>query len=232
MKNPLSISICTEIKELIEINLNLIIELRSKKTLKADGSYVSEGDLLCESLIKGFLKKKYPKIWLVSEESPIDNVENIKKDEVLILDPIDGTENFVSGLMEWGMAICYYKNGQHIESMLALPELRKYLKTGDKIETIQSRICGISSSLTKEDILKLKPGFEYRIIGCCVYNMLNVVNGSFNSFENPKGAYIWDIIPGLNLALENGLNVVVNNKKYNGELLSPNDKYTFKITRN
>lgn len=232
MKNHLSISICTEIKELIDLNLNLITGLRGKKILKADGSYVSEGDLLCENLIKDFLKKKHPNVWLVSEESPHDNIENIKKSEVLILDPIDGTENFVSGLMEWGMALCYYKNGKHIESMLTLPELKKTIKTGDRIEAFQSRICGISSSLTKEDILKLKPGFEYRIIGCCVYNMLNVITGSFNSFENPKGAYIWDIIPGLNIALENELNVVVNNKKYNGELLNPNEKYTFKITRN
>ena len=104
-----------------------------------------------------------------------------------------------------------------------------YLISGDKIERFESRIAGISSSLTKGDLLKLEPGFEYRIIGCAVYNMYNVVTGSYYSFENPKGAKVWDIIPGLNLALENGLSVIVNNKEYHGELLSPDQKYIFKI---
>lgn len=114
--------------------------------------------------------------------------------------------------------------------MLALPELDSYMITGDNFEKFESRIAGISSSLTKEDILKLEPGFEYRIIGCAVYNMYNVIKGSFFSFENPKGAKVWDIIPGLNLALENNLNVNVNGKEYHGELLEPNKKYCFRIT--
>lgn len=226
----MSKSICTSIKELIENNLEEIISLRSQKTLKPDNSYVSNGDLLCEELIKNFLKENHPNIFLVSEESPRDNIENVKKPEVLILDPIDGTENFISGLKEWGVAISYYKNGKHQESLLAMPELNCYLKTGDKIEKFNSRISGISSSLTKEDMLKLEPGFEYRIIGCCVYNMYNVVMGSYYSFENIKGAYVWDIIGGLNLAIENGLKIVVNNKSYHGELLEPNKKHTFRIT--
>jgi len=198
--------------------------------LKADNSYVTEGDLLCETLVRECIAKHYPGYYLVSEESPDDeNVYNSTQDKVIILDPIDGTENFTSGLKEWGVALCVYENGKHVESMLALPELNCYLKTGDVFKKFESRICGISSSLTKEDLLNLIPGFEYRIIGCAVYNMYNVVTGSFHSFENPKGAKVWDIIPGLNLALENGLSVVVNNKKYHGELLEPNQKYIFKI---
>ena len=221
--------IIEEIKNLIKVHLNEIMSLRNTKTLKADGSYVSQGDLLCENLVKQYIKENFSDYALVSEESPEENTINWLKDKVIILDPIDGTENFVSGLKEWGVAICVYENGIHKESMLALPELDCYLKTGDTFERFESRICGISSSLTKEDLLKLEPGFEYRIIGCAVYNMYNVVTGSFFSFENPKGAKVWDIIPGLNLALENGLSVVVNNKEYKGELLSPNEKYKFKI---
>ncbi|MBB6002410.1 inositol monophosphatase family protein [Arcicella rosea] len=222
-------TICNQIKEIIINNLPEIISLRKEKMLKEDGSYVSKGDFLCEKLVKDFIASEMSDYFLVSEESPEINNANSKKDKVIILDPIDGTENFVSGLKEWGVAICIYENGVHKESMLALPELNCYLKTGDIFEKFESRICGISSSLTKEDILKLEPGFEYRIIGCAVYNMYNVVTGSFFSFENPKGAKVWDIIPGLNLALENGLSVTVNNTQYHGELLDPNQKYIFKV---
>lgn len=222
-------NICADIKEIIKANLPEILTLRNTKVKKEDDSYVSKGDLLCESLIKGYIGEKHPEFSLVSEESPEDNIVNYTKENVIILDPIDGTENYVSGLKEWGVAVCVYQNGKHVQSMLALPELDLYMVTGDKFERFDSRIAGISSSLTKEELLKLEPGFEYRIIGCAVYNMFNVVTGSFYSFENPKGAKVWDIIPGLNLALEQGLSVIVNNKEYHGELLAPDQKYTFRI---
>jgi myo-inositol-1(or 4)-monophosphatase len=222
-------SICSSILEAILKVLPEILEKRSNRIMKSDNSYVTEGDLLCETVVKKYITANYPDYYLVSEESPNDNLYNSKQKKVIILDPIDGTENFTSGLKEWGVALCVYENGVHKESMLALPELNCYLKTGDFFEKFQSRICGISSSLTKEDIIKLVPGYEYRIIGCAVYNMYNVIMGSFHSFENPNGAKVWDIIPGLNLALENGLSVLVNNKIYNGELLEPNKKYIFKI---
>ncbi|HZH67704.1 MAG TPA: inositol monophosphatase family protein [Chitinophagales bacterium] len=225
-------SICSEVQQIIKSNLKEILALRNDKILKEDNSYVSKGDLLCESLIKELIKSTYPDYALISEESPEENMKAFHSEKVIILDPIDGTENFVSGLKEWGVAVCVYEAGKHQESMLALPELDLYLKTGDKFDKFDSRIAGISSSLTKEDLLKLEPGFEYRIIGCCVYNMYNVITGSYYSFENPKGAKVWDIISGLNMALEHGLSVTVNNKNYEGELLRPDQKYIFRVEQN
>lgn len=225
-------NICEDIRALIEANLSTICSLRDKKIKKEDDSYVSEGDLLCETLVKDYITTNWPNFYLVSEETPLENTYNIKQPNIIILDPIDGTENFVSGLKEWGVAVCVYQDGAHKQSMLALPELACYLTTGETPKRFQSRIAGISSSLTKEDLLRLEPGFEYRIIGCCVYNMYNVITGAYYSFENPKGAKIWDIIPGLNLAIEQGLKVIVNNKPYHGELLEPDQKYCFKIWQN
>jgi fructose-1,6-bisphosphatase/inositol monophosphatase family enzyme len=105
--------------------------------------------------------------------------------------------------------------------MIALPELDIYLKTGDTVPNYESRIYGISSSLLKEDLLNLEEGFEYRIMGCSMYNMYNVISGSYAIFQNPKGAHSWDILPGLNLAVENRI--------YNGEFLQPNKKYRFRV---
>lgn len=221
--------ICRDIQQIIQNNLQEILSLRDQKLKKEDDSYVSQGDLLCEKLIKEYIESELPGYFLVSEESPSDNLVNYTKDNIIILDPVDGTENFVSGLVEWGVAVCVYNNGKHKQSMLAIPELNSYMITGDKFERFESRIAGISSSLTRQDLLNLEEGFEYRIIGCCVYNMYNVITGAFNTFENPRGANVWDIIPGLNLALENGLSVTINNEPYNGELLAPDQKYRFKI---
>ncbi|MGV0923050.1 inositol monophosphatase family protein [Empedobacter tilapiae] len=221
--------ISNNIISIIKTNLPEILALRNTKILKEDNSYVSQGDLLCERLIKEFIQEEIPEYALISEESPENNIKALESDKIIILDPIDGTENFVSGLKEWGVSFCVYENGKCTDALLALPELDTYLQLGDHFLRFESRIAGISSSLTKEDILNLKEGFEYRIIGCCVYNMTQVVKGSFHSFENPKGAKVWDIIAGLNLALQNELKVTVNHQPYHGELLRPDQKYIFRI---
>lgn len=224
-------SICRGFIPVIQENLNEIISLRNTKRLKPDQSYVSEGDLLCEKLVFEYFGEIGHKVIVISEESCTTNFIDLDPDTfVVTVDPIDGTENFVSGLIEWGIGISIYKGSLHLESMIALPELNQYLITGDKFQKFDSRIYGISSSLTREDLLNLESGFEYRIIGCAMYNMFNVIRGSYKKFQNPKGAYSWDILPGLNLALEQNLEVKVNDKEYHGEFLQPNIRYRFSIT--
>jgi myo-inositol-1(or 4)-monophosphatase len=145
---------------------------------------------------------------------------------VVTIDPIDGTENFVSGLKEWGFGISVYRNMKHEQSLVALPELDICLCTGDKLDKNKnSRICGLSSYMTPQDFEMLDKGMEFRIMGCCMYNMYNVIKGSYKQFQHLKGCYSWDILPGLNLALENGLLPIVGGKKYEGEFLYPDVKY-------
>lgn len=222
--------ILKNIQPLIEAELATVLSLRKEKKLKTDNSYVSLGDLHMDQLVMDFVDANYSSYQLVSEESSrVVDIDLEASEYVIVVDPIDGTENFVSGLKEWGIGISVYKNGVHHESMLALPELNEYIFTGDAFEKFESRIHGLSSSLTKEELIAIEEGFEYRIIGCCMYNMLQVVKGSYEKFFNPKGANSWDILPGLNLALENNLQVEVDNKTYNGAFLQPTKKYRFSI---
>ncbi|WP_313420152.1 MULTISPECIES: inositol monophosphatase family protein [Sphingobacterium] len=222
--------ILSEIIPIIKNNLSEILALRQKKVKKEDDSYVSEGDLLLDRIIYDFINSRFDNYLLISEETfSGKEVDASAYRYLVVVDPIDGTENFVSGLKEWGVGISIYKNGVHLESLIGLPELDEYILTGDKFMKFNSRIAGLSSSLNKQQLLSLEEGYEYRIIGCCMYNMLQVVKGAYATFENPKGANSWDILPGLNLALENNLEIVINNKKYNGEFLQPTQKYCFKI---
>lgn len=207
-----------------------ILALRNQRVMKPDGSFVTEGDLMVQKLITDLIRKSDPGLLIISEELPQLPL-GWQNGRVLIVDPIDGTENFTSGLPEWGVSLCLYENGQHVDSHLFCPELGLSVRYGDKPSVDYSRIAGISSSLTKEDLLRLEPGFEYRIMGCCVYNIINVLRGAYATFENPKGAWIWDIVGGLNIARAAGLNVTVEGENYDGRLLEPDRKYRFKISR-
>lgn len=223
--------ICKEINEVIVSNLPTILSLRNTGRLKSDNTFVSEGDLLCQKLIFDYLKENVKDYVVFSEES--DNDISLIEDTKLIItiDPIDGSENFVSGLKEWGIGVSVYKGGKHQQSMISLPELSVCLCTGDKIDRIRnSRICGLSSYMKAEDFAKLDGSMEYRIMGCCMYNMYNVVRGSYKQFSHLKGCYSWDVLPGLNLAVENGLEVLVDGKRYVGEFLLPGIRFKFEIT--
>lgn len=206
-----------------------ILKQRGNFTAKKDGSYVSQGDIMIQQLITNLINKTLPNSLLISEE--LYKAEKMDSDNevIFVLDPIDGTENFISGFAEWGTSIsCFFKHF-HAGSLLGCPEMGLWLQTGSNLPRFSSRIRGLSSSLSMGDLMRATQGYEYRITGCCVYNMLNVIRGSFHSFENPKGAHSWDILAGLNLALEHGLTVNVEGGVYAGEYLAPDRKYRFKI---
>lgn len=222
--------ICREIYAVIMQNLQQIIALRSTGRLKSDNTFVSEGDLLCQKIIFDYLKENLDDYIVFSEESENDITLIDSAKYIITVDPIDGTENFVSGLKEWGVGVSIYKGDIHYQSMIALPELNICLCTGDNIERIQnSRICGLSSYMTAEDFATLANGMEYRIMGCCMYNMYNVIRGSYKMFQHLKGCYSWDILPGLNLAREYGLSIFVEGDEYKGQFLLPGKKYRFNV---
>ncbi len=223
---------CNDIVHLIKSSLPEVLDLRDRITKKEDDSYVSEGDLLVQEIVFKYIKENLPEHELISEELAGNDQQAWNDDgSYVILDPIDGTENFISGLKEWGVGLSIYTNGRHQESCIYLPELDEVQISGMPMRTYTSRIRGLSSSLKKEDLLQLSEGFEYRIIGCSMYNMLLAVRGSYDRFENVKGVHCWDVLPGLNLALEHGCRAHVDGNPYRGELLLPVKKYKIKIQR-
>lgn len=223
--------ICRGIVDVIMSNLPEILKLRSTGNLKPDNTFISKGDLLCQKLIFEWLSKNLDNYIVISEEADNDLSLIENRDYVITVDPIDGTENFVYGLKEWGVGVSVYRRGKHFQSMILLPELNIILCSGDKINRIEtSRICGLSSYMTPEDFESLGKGFEYRIMGCCMYNMYNVIKGSYCKFQHLKGCYSWDILPGMNLAVENGLSVMIEGVPYNGEFLMPSIKYRFCVS--
>ena len=221
-------NICENFKQIIINSMEDIKNLKNKTIQKSDNSFVSEGDLLVQKLIADEIKKKYNNYYFISEEN--DHKEKWKKyNDFIVLDPIDGTDNFISGMKEWGVGISIFKNKEHTESMIFLPDMNITLKSGDKVSKNKSRIIGMSSRYFKKGLKPCDNNFEYRALGCSMINMYYVITGSFKSYVDTNGGFIWDILPGLNLALENNCEVYVEGEKYNGQFLSPDKRYKLEI---
>lgn len=206
-----------------------IERLRRSVEWKIDGSPVSAADRLVEAEVEKLLVTRFGQLNFIGEETFQENQVG-SADLTAVLDPIDGTENFISGLKEWGSSLSLWWRKKHLASILLLPELNQSLVTGNEIEKHESRIHSFSSSTSSELISRLQIGQENRISGCAVFNLFSVVTGRFSTFSNPVGAYSWDLLAGLQLALEHGCKVEVEGEKYDGEYLEPGQRYRVEIS--
>ena len=220
-----AISLLYEIRTLVFSSLAELEERRFDIKLKQDGSPVTAADTFLQDKIEQALRQQIPDLNFIGEESGKDKTATDSDGVCAILDPIDGTENFCSGLPEWGVALTLWQGREHLGSMLLLPELNRQLITGDDLAPLKSRIKGHSSSMCPEITNTLKNGGEHRIMGCSVYNFYNVIRGSYASFANPKGVKVWDLLPGLMLALEHGCRIELEGEPYDGRFLDPSRKY-------
>lgn len=221
-------SVLQKVQALIFDQMPELQKRRYRITWKPDGSPVTDADVFLEQKLRDLLTSALPGLDFVGEESWVAG-QSLGTGWIAILDPIDGTENFCSGLKEWGVSLSIWKGGQHQASLLMMPELHEAMSTGSIPFVPRSRIVGFSSSFSADIGTGLAQTPEGRIMGCAVYNLFNVIRGAFSRFVNPKGAYSWDLLAGVALAYEAGCKIEIDGKDYDGQFLEPGRRYRVDI---
>ena len=86
---------------------------------KGPGDFVSAADKRTEKTIIDELQKAHPDYGIVTEETGIINKANTKNR--WIIDPIDGTMNFLNGIPHFAISIGYEEDGEiNVELYLIL----------------------------------------------------------------------------------------------------------------
>ncbi|MEI7971609.1 MAG: inositol monophosphatase family protein [Actinomycetota bacterium] len=107
---------------------------------KADNSEVTEIDRNTETAISSVLRGAFPEFGMYGEEhgtsGPID------AEHVWVIDPIDGTTNFVRGVPVWGSLIALVHNNTPVLGVVSAPALgmRWWATSGDGAYYNGSRI--------------------------------------------------------------------------------------------
>ena len=83
---------------------------------------VTEADRAAETTMRQMIMATFPAHGIVGEEFPDHKPE---AEFVWVLDPIDGTKSFISGLPTWGTLICLEHNGQPAYGMMHQPFTRE-----------------------------------------------------------------------------------------------------------
>ncbi|WEZ82541.1 histidinol-phosphatase [Rhizobium sp. 32-5/1] len=79
---------------------------------------VTEGDRAAEAAIRALIEAHFPDHGILGEE--FGNV-GLDRDYVWVIDPIDGTRAFISGLPVWGTLIGLYHKGEAVMGLMDQP---------------------------------------------------------------------------------------------------------------
>ena len=77
---------------------------------KGPGDFVTSADKRTEEILINELQKAHPDYGIVTEESGIINKRNINNR--WIIDPIDGTLNFLNSVPQFAISVAYEENGE------------------------------------------------------------------------------------------------------------------------
>ena len=110
-----------------------IIRIYNKKVikkLKSDNSPVTNADLKANTIICEGLRKYFPKVPIVSEE--LDNSRIKNKKIFWLVDPLDGTKEFLKGNGEFTVNIALIINKRPIYGLIYMPAKNKFYYTKSK----------------------------------------------------------------------------------------------------
>ncbi len=94
--------------------------------LKADASPVTEADTRAEAVILQGLRASFPDIPVVAEEEAAAGHVPPTLDRFFLVDPLDGTREFIKRNGEFTVNIALIENGAPIAGVVHAPVLRKY----------------------------------------------------------------------------------------------------------
>ena len=90
-----------------------------KSWAKDGGSPVSDADIAVDNFLRERLPRLVPGAWF-SEETE-DNGARLDATRLWIVDPIDGTRAYVSGLTDWAVSVALVENGRPVAAAVFSP---------------------------------------------------------------------------------------------------------------
>ena len=191
---------------------------------KGPGDFVSSADKRTEKILIEELQKAHPDYGIVTEETGVINKTNIKNR--WIIDPIDGTMNFLNGIPQFAISIGYEENGEMKCGVIFNPILNEMFiaEKGNGAFLNNSRIRVSKKKKIKDALLvtggpkgssKIKDKIfsEYinvsknvsnvRKFGSAALDMAYVACGRFDGYWQRELNY-WDIAAGIILIKEAG----------------------------
>jgi myo-inositol-1(or 4)-monophosphatase len=132
-------------------------------TTKRQSDFVTEVDRAAEAAIIDVLREAYPEYGILAEESGESAGQNAGSEYLWIIDPLDGTTNYIHGFPQYAISIALTQKGQLMHT-LVYDTVRNEMFTASKGggAFLNERRIRVSKCLKLEEAL-LGTGFPYRV---------------------------------------------------------------------
>ena len=201
------IKACEKASKILIRDFGEIEKLQVSK--KGPLDFVTNSDLKAEKIIIEELKKARPTYSIISEENGIEN--NKDKNNTWIIDPIDGTVNFLHGVPHFAISIAL-KSNEKIVSGLIFDPIKNEMFFAEKENGafFNNHRIKVSKKNELNDCLFVTGGLiekelnlSYRKSGCAALDMAYVAAGRYDGFFQ-HDLKLWDIAAGIILVEEAG----------------------------
>ena len=176
---------------------------------KGPSDFVTNSDLRVEKIIIEELRKAKPNYSIISEEKGLEICAD--KENLWIIDPIDGTINFLHGIPHFAISIALKSRNEIISGIIFDPikdeiffaekdngaYFNNHRIRVSKKNDIDSCLFGLGGKFNNE------PKFTNRKSGCAALDMAYVASGRYDGYFQ-KNLKIWDIAAGIVLIIEAG----------------------------
>ena len=170
---------------------------------KGPGDFVTSADKRTENILIDELQKAHPEFGIITEESGFINKSNTKNR--WIIDPIDGTMNFLNGIPQFAISIGYEEEGEikcgvifdpiKNEMFFAEKDNGSYFNNNRIKVSNKNNLDDCLFSTNCEGIKKVYPKLNLRNSGCAALDLAYVGCGRFDGYFHNK-INLWDIAAG------------------------------------
>ncbi|MEM5478004.1 inositol monophosphatase [Pacificibacter sp. AS14] len=178
---------------------------------KSPTDFVTDADRAVERCIRLEIAKSFPNDFVVGEE-----LGGQEGQSYWLVDPIDGTSNFLSGLPLWAISIAYIENGHPIFGLVSIPMLNRCLLGGQAfgLQDLGRRrgaACGASKVFgigynehwppNRRELIEAQlrsHGLSSLTLGSCATSLALVASGELAGYAEGNVGY-WDVAGGIAL---------------------------------
>ena len=209
----------------ISANLNLMIKASEKASKiiirdfgeienlqvskKSPTDFVTNSDLKTEKIIIEELKKARPNYSILSEENGVEN--NKDRKNTWIIDPIDGTVNFLHGIPHFAISIALKSNDEIISGLIFDPiKNEMFYAEKDKGAFFNNQRIRVSKKnkineclFATSGTIKNELNLPYRKSGSAALDMAYVASGRYDGYFQ-SDLNLWDIAAGIIIIKEAG----------------------------
>ncbi|MFN0146252.1 MAG: inositol monophosphatase family protein [Dehalococcoidia bacterium] len=175
---------------------------------------VSEADIRAAEMLHAAIMGAYPADGWLSEEHT-DTAHRLDKDRVWIVDPIDGTREYLQGVPEYAISVGLVVEGRPVLGVVYNPAAED-MHAATCIGAVERAAAVLPQRFDVlvgrgehqwDDVPPLPPGARTRGMGSVAYRLALVAAGRADVTLTGTGRSEWDVAAGAALCLAAGLRV-------------------------